>query len=142
VSVGIDQWSLFWRVHVWGGWRVVAREFSVSFPALGGRSQSLHGNWLSILGLLDSPVNVVLNSNPGPGLEKLFVGLGPSGAWLAPCAQDVVHLGGRDVPRRCCSYWRTVVGGPSPVSRGGFSAACAFSISTRSCGRAAWRRTA
>jgi hypothetical protein len=92
--------------------------FTVGLPAFAQRPQSLQGNCLSILGLLDSPVNVVLNSNPGPGLEKLFVGLGPSGAWLAPCAQDVVYLGGRDVPRRCCSYWRTVVGGPSPVSRG------------------------
>ena len=73
----------------------MARGFSsVRFLAAQHRPQSLHGNWLSILGLLDSPVNVVLNSNPGPGLEKLFVGLGPSGAWLALCAQNaVVRLG-------------------------------------------------
>jgi hypothetical protein len=133
VRVGVNQWARFWRVHVRGGRCFTARGYFVTFPASGGRPQSLHGNWLSIFGLLDSPVNVVLNSNPGPGLDRLFVGLGPSGAWLAPRAQDVVCLGGREVPRRCCSYWRTVVGCPSPVSRGGFPAACAFSILTLSC---------
>ena len=102
----------------------------VSWPC-SGRPQSLHGNCLSILGLLDSPVNVVLNSNPGPGLENLFVGLGPSGAWLAPCAQNVVYSGRSGGSKEVLLAWRTVVGGPSPVLRGGFPAACACSISVR-----------
>ena len=80
---------MWWRAEV--AWREV---ISCVFESVRARPQSLQGNCLSILGLLDSPVNVVLNSNPGPGLENLFVGLGPSGAWLAPCAQDVVYLGG------------------------------------------------
>ena len=72
-----------------------------------GWPQSLQGNYLSILGLLDSPVNVVLNSKPGPGLENSFVGLGPSGAWLAPCAQDCrvsERLGGS---KEVLLDWRT-----------------------------------
>jgi len=52
--------------------------FSAGLHASATRPQSLHSNCLSILGLLDSPVNVVLNNSPGPGLEKVFVGLGPS----------------------------------------------------------------
>ena len=106
VSVGIDEWSggsaRGQGNHVSGAKGVRGADRS-GCQAVKGWPQSLQGNYLSILGLLDSPVNVVLNSNPGPGLENSFVGLGPSGAWLAPCAQLVVSLSGWVVPRRCCS---------------------------------------
>ena len=106
VSVGIDEWSggggRGRGIHVSGARGVRGSDLS-GFRAMKGWPQSLQGNYLSIVGLLDSSVNVVLNSNPGPGLENSFVGLGPSGAWLAPCAQLVVSLSGWVVPRRCCS---------------------------------------
>jgi hypothetical protein len=106
VSVGIDEWSgggaLGRGIHV-SGTRGAQGAGLSGFRDVKGWPQSLQGNCLSILGLLDSPVNVVLNSKLGPGLENSFVGLGPSGAWLAPCAQIVVSLSGWVVPRRCCS---------------------------------------
>jgi hypothetical protein len=106
VGVCIDQWAGGGTgscgIHEWaapGAARAALRE---GFRSRWARPQSLQGNWLSILGLLDSLVNVVLNSGLGPGLENSFVGLGPLGARLAPCAQLVVYLSSGVVPRRCC----------------------------------------
>ena len=128
---GVGTWGQ--GIHRWAAPGAARADLS-GFPVADGPGRNpFKAIAFPFLGCLTVSVNVVLNSNPGPGLENSFVGLGPSGAWLAPCAQIVVYLSGRVVPRRCCSYWRTEVGGPSPVLRGGVPAACACTISVRSC---------
>ena len=97
MSVGVDQARQGQREGdswVGGASTWYARSSLVSVP-FGFRPQSLQGNYLSILRLLDMSVNLVFNCHLGPGLEISFVGLGPSGAWLAPCAQDAVVISER-----------------------------------------------
>ena len=92
MRVGVDQGGAVsgWGIHRWAAPRQVRSKFP-GFRPPWARPQSLQGNYLSILRQLDNPVNLVFNCAPGPGLKISFVGLGPSGAWVAPCAQDVCH---------------------------------------------------
>jgi transcription termination/antitermination protein NusA len=92
VGVGIDQWAGCgcgaWGQGIHGVEAPVAGGFEWGFRSRGARPQSLQGKCLSIVGLLDSLVNVVLNSSLGPGLENSFVGLGPLGAWARSLRSD------------------------------------------------------
>ena len=89
--MGIDQLGGVWRIHVSARHGAVGVGVFRWFCVPSGRGRNpFKAIAFPFLGCLTALSTSVFNSSLGPGLENLFVGLGPSGAWLAPCAQIVV----------------------------------------------------
>ena len=69
----------------------------------------------------------------GPGLERSIVGLGPSGAWFAPCARVSVRPGPSSAPKEVL----LVLGAPRvrnsepPTERARRSGGCASAASAQ-----------